>query len=149
MVERLVTEKVLLEIFSVWTGTEGFLPFFEVLDSGHAALGVGDHLREEVAEAGAREFGSTRAVEVAVVDCFAGGGGAEGGLLELILRLRVRREAVGGALLGLEQWARGIVACDSGHHGRDEGAVGGEEVLQESCGEWWRCGWSGHGVWGV
>ena len=84
------------------TGDGEFLPFFEVLDSGHAALGVGDHFCEEVAEAGAGELGGARAVEVAVVDCFAGGGGAESGLLELILGLRVRREAMGGALLGLK-----------------------------------------------
>lgn len=51
------------------------------MDPRHAALGVDDHFGEEVGEAGAGEGGRARAVEVPVVDGFAGGGRAEAGAL--------------------------------------------------------------------
>lgn len=42
-------------------------------------VGVGDHFHEEEGEAGAAEFGTAAAVEVAVVDGFAVTGDAEAG----------------------------------------------------------------------
>ena len=55
------------------------LPPFEILDPGHAFLGIGHHFAEEVGEAGTAELAGAGPVEIPVVDCFAIGGSPETG----------------------------------------------------------------------
>lgn len=49
----------------------GFIPLLELLDALDATLGVGDHLAEEVGEAGLADLGRLGAVEGPVVDGLA------------------------------------------------------------------------------
>lgn len=64
------------------------------MDPRDSLLGIGDHFSEEVGEAGAVQLRGAGAVEVAVVDCLAVGGGAETGG-----GLGVLGDALGGLLL--------------------------------------------------
>ena len=82
-----------------WDGIgDGGVPFFQVLDPSHPPLGVDHHFGEEVGKAGVREGGRARAVEVPVVDGFAGGGRAQAGAG---LGGRRRGGRGGGGLKGL------------------------------------------------
>jgi len=56
------------------------IPSFQILYPCDSPLRIRDHLAEQVGEAGAAELGGSGPVEVAVVDCFAVGGGAETGV---------------------------------------------------------------------
>lgn len=72
----------------------------------HALLGVGNHFREEVGEAGATELGGAGAVEVPVVDGFAVGGGAEARLRSSLLR-GLGRGGAGEGSRRLDAWFGG------------------------------------------
>lgn len=51
-------------------------PSFQILNPRHPLLGVDDHLAEQVGETGAAQLRRPAAVQVAVVDGLAVGGGA-------------------------------------------------------------------------
>ena len=68
-------------------GTGGSIPLLKLLDACYPALGVADHLREEVGEAGLAELGRLGAVQWSVVDGFAIGRVPQAGLLLTACRL--------------------------------------------------------------
>ncbi len=54
-------------------------PFFKILDPRYTSLSIDDHFAKEICETRAAEFRIARSVEVAVVNRFAVGRGAEAG----------------------------------------------------------------------
>jgi len=53
------------------------IPPFQILNPRNSLLGICDHLRKEISEAGAAELSCSCAVEVTVVDGFTIGGDAK------------------------------------------------------------------------
>lgn len=95
-------------------------PFLQILNPRHSPLRIDDHFAEKVGETRAAELRIARAVQVAVVDCFAVGRGAETG----------GRGGEGGFGGELETGGRGgelesglWLWMDSGGRGRGRGGI--------------------------